>query len=115
MAKRGRRPKNNLGDAAESFGHLLGVLTNKVEHVNQQRVAVSKEIAGFISHAQTMLNQLGHDIPKAKRQFSAAFVEAKKPGRKAGYTVSAAARRKMAIAAKKRWAAIKKAGKNALG
>ncbi len=108
MAKR-RRQSNQLGDAAESIGHVLGVLTNKVEHVNMQRAAVSKEIAGFISHAQDMLNKLGHDMPVAKKRFMSAMADASKPGRRAGYQVSAAAKRKMSIAAKKRWAAIKAA------
>lgn len=116
MAKRRGRPRNSkLGDAAASFGNVLGVLTNQVESVNQQRAAVSREILAFVQRAQGMLADLGHDIPIAKGRFSRALSKASKPGRKAGYKVSDAARRKMSRAAKKRWAARKAAGKNALG
>ena len=107
--KRGRKSRNRFGDAAESFGHVLGVLTSKVEHVNKQRADVSKEIISFVKSAQGMLSELGHQadlrIPKGRKFLSSALAGIGKPGRKPGYRVSAAARRKMSIAAKRRWAA----------
>lgn len=106
--KRGRKSRNKLGDAAESFGHVLGVLTSKVQQVNQQRAQVSKEIMGFVKSAQGMLSELGHRaelrMPNG-RKFLSSIAAAGKPGRKRGYKVSAAARRKMSLAAKRRWAA----------
>jgi hypothetical protein len=112
MAKR-RRRSSKLGSAAGSLGHALGVLANKVERVNQQRAAVSKEIIAFVQHAQGMLSDLGHGariaIPRARKRFTTALAAAQKPGRRTGFKVSAAARRKMSLAAKRRWAAIKKA------
>ena len=104
--KRGRKSRTKLGDAAESFGHVLGVLTSKVEQVNQQRAQVSKEIMSFVKSAQGMLSELGHKaelrMPNGRKFLGAV---AGKPGRKRGYKVTAAARRKMSMAAKRRWAA----------
>jgi hypothetical protein len=106
--KRRRKSRNRLGDAAESFGHVLGVLTSKVEHVNRQRAEVSKEILSFVKSAQGMLAELGHQaqlrLPKGRR-FLGSIGSTAKPGRKRGHKVSAAARRKMSLAAKRRWAA----------
>jgi hypothetical protein len=99
-----------MNDAAASLGNLLGVLSNRVEHVNRQRAEVSKEISGFIRRAQGMLSQLSRqELPRLMALTNG------KPGRKAGYKASAAARRKMSIAAKKRWAARRAAGHNRLG
>jgi hypothetical protein len=107
--KRGRKSRNKLGDAAESFGHVLGVLTSKVEQVNKQRAEVSKEILGFVKSAQGMLSELGHQadlrLPNGRKFLGSALAAIRKPGRKRGYKVSAAARRKMSLAAKRRWAA----------
>jgi hypothetical protein len=109
MAKKMRRKsRNRLGDAAESFGTLLGVLTRKVEHVNRQRAEVSKEILSLVKSAQGMLSELGHRaelrLPKRRRLLDSIGATGK-PGRKQGRKVSAAARRKMSLAAKRRWAA----------
>ncbi|MGH9383448.1 MAG: hypothetical protein ACRD2N_04075 [Vicinamibacterales bacterium] len=107
--KRGRKSRNRLGDAAESFGRVLGALSSKVEQVNKQRAEVSKEIMSFVRSAQGMLSELGHQadlrMPKGRKFFTSPFATADKPGRKRGYKVSAAARRKMSLAAKRRWAA----------
>jgi hypothetical protein len=113
--KRSRKSHNRLGDAAESFGHVLGVLTNKVEQVNRQRAEVSKEILNFVKSAQGMLSELGHQaelrLPKG-RKFLRSMKATVKPGRKQGYKVSPAARKKMSLAAKRRWAAKKAAQKS---
>jgi hypothetical protein len=106
--KRRRKSRNRLGDAAESLGHLLGVLTRKVEHVNRQRAEVSKEILSLVKSAQGMLSTLGHQaelrLPRGRRLLDSIGASGK-PGRKQGRKVSAAARRKMSLAAKRRWAA----------
>ena len=105
--KRGRKSRRARG-AAESLGHVLGVLTNKVEDVNRQRAEVSKEILNFVKSAQSMLSELGHQaalrLPKGRKLFASSGSSGK-PGRKRGYKVSADARRKMSLAAKRRWAA----------
>jgi hypothetical protein len=101
-----------MDDAAASLGNLLGVLSSRVQNVNRQRAEVSREISGFIRHAQGMLSQLSRQqmaLPGLKALTNG------RPGRKAGYKASAAARRKMSIAAKKRWAARRAAGHNRLG
>ena len=107
--KRNRKSSSRLGDTAASFGHVLGVLTSKVEHVNRQRAEVSKEILGFVKSAQNMLSELGHQaelrLPKGRKLVASAMASVGRPGRKRGYKVSAAARRKMSLAAKRRWAA----------
>jgi hypothetical protein len=106
--KRRRKSRSRLGDAAQSFGHVLGVLTSKVEYVNKQRAEVSKEILSFVKSAQGMLSELGHQaelrLPNRRKLFRS-MGSVSKPGRKQGYKVSAAARRKMSLAAKRRWAA----------
>ena len=112
MTKQVRNRTSKMDDAAASLGNLLGVLSNRVRTVNRQRAEVSKEISGFIRHAQGMLSQLSRQdlaLPKLR------LLGNGKPGRKAGYKASAAARRKMSIAAKKRWAARRAAGHNRLG
>ena len=113
--KRSRKSRNRLGDTAESFGHVLGVLTSKVEQVNRQRAEVSKEIMGFVKSAQNMLSELGHQaelrLPKGRKLVNSAMAAVGRPGRKRGYKVSAAARRKMSLAAKRRWAAKRAAEK----
>jgi hypothetical protein len=109
MAKtRGRKSRRRSTGAAQSFGHVLGVLTSKVENVNRQRAEVSKEILSFVKSAQNMLSELGHQaarrLPKGGKMLSTSGSSGK-PGRKRGYKVSAEARRKMSLAAKRRWAA----------
>ena len=107
MAKK-RRRKSRLGDAAQSFGHVLGVLTSKVEAVNKQRAEVSKEILSFVKSAQGMLSELGHRAElrlPSRRKLLKSIGSVSQPGRKRGYKVSEAARRKMSLAAKRRWAA----------
>jgi hypothetical protein len=108
VKKRGRKSRRRSRGAAESLGHVLGVLTNKVEDVNRQRAEVSKEILNFVKSAQSMLSELGHQaalrLPKSRKLFTSSASSAK-PGRKRGYKVSAEARRKMSLAAKRRWAA----------
>ena len=109
MAKKRRRKSHSrLGDAAESFGHVLGVLTSKVDHVNRQRAEVSKEILSLVKSAQGMLSELGHQaelrLPKGRKLLDSIGATGKS-GRKQGHKVSAAARRKMSLAAKRRWAA----------
>lgn len=107
--KRSRKSRRRSRGAAESLGHVLGVLTNKVADVNRQRAEVSREIMNFVKSAQSMLSELGHQaalrLPKARKVFRTS--SSGKPGRRRGYKVSAAARRKMSLAAKRRWAAKK--------
>ena len=111
MAKRVRRRSSRLDNAAATLGGILGALSSRVEHVNRQRAEVSKEISGFIRHAEGMLVQLSRQGRLAKLR---GFTNGK-PGRKAGYKASPEARRKMSIAAKRRWAARRAAGHNRLG
>jgi hypothetical protein len=112
MAKHSRRRRTRMNHATASLGNLLGLLSVRVKNVTRQRAEVSREISGFIRHAQGMLSQL------ARQEMSLPGLNSPsngKPGRKAGYKASAAARRKMSIAAKKRWAARRAAGHNRLG
>src|SRR5262245_233606 len=107
VKKRSRKARRRSRGAAESLGHVLGVLTSKVEDVNRQRAEVSKEIMNFVKSAQSMLSELGHRAALRLRKAPKVFPtrSSGKPGRKRGYKVSAAARRKMSLAAKRRWAA----------
>jgi len=76
----------------------------KVESWNQQRSVIAGEIREYVAAAQKLLGELGHTAD-AGALAVAAGAKAFKTGRRAGFTMSAEAKRKISIAAKARWAA----------
>ena len=100
MAKKKRgRPRNSaLGNAAASVGGALGQFAARYDSLNQQRVELARELQGYIKQAQGMAKGLSiREIPFPKLTGKA------KKRRK----MSAAARKKIGQAQKKRWAAKK--------
>jgi hypothetical protein len=88
-------------NAAEGIGRTLGQLTNRLEKLHKQRDAITARI-------QQLAHAGGEMFARLKRGAEADLAVARrtvKRGRKAGFKMSAAARRKMSIAAKKRHAA----------
>lgn len=85
---------------AEGIGRTLGQLANRLDRLHKQRDAITARIQR-LAHA-------GSDLfARLKRGAETDLVVARravKRGRKAGFKMSAAARRKMSIAARKRHA-----------
>ena len=131
MAKRQRGSVSALGKSqariegfAEDLGNLLGTARAKAENWMGQRRTIVKNLTELRDTATKLLSDLGHQAERIARRGrpagsrNAAPVK-RGPGRPAGSgrkkkrTMSAAARKKISDAQKKRWAAQKAAaGKN---
>ena len=101
MAKRVGQRNTTLGTAAEGIGRTLGHLANQLEKLQKDRDAITARIQQLAHSGGEMFARLKHgaeaDLVVVRRTV--------KRGRKAGFKMSAVARRKMSIAAKKRHAA----------
>jgi hypothetical protein len=100
---------NSVADQIAVFiGKSMGELVNKKRALEGQLAEVEKQIAGV---RKSVMKQFG--TPKtARRRAKGAFRRAGKAVRR---ELSAETRRKMAIAATKRWARVRKAAKDATG
>lgn len=96
--------KSGSGGIAAMVGRELGKLAARKDALAKQLATVEREIAAVRDSVTKALSAREIPFPKVK-------AKAKRGGRRA---LSAATRAKMAEAAKRRWAAVKKAGKNAL-
>ena len=105
MANKKRRKADALGSAAESVGRALGHVANRLDRLHKQRETISAEIRRLAHSGTAMLAKIRGEAKAEARVVRAAA----RRGRKAGFKMTAAARRKMSIAAKKRYAAVKKA------
>lgn len=92
---------------AAMVGRELGKLAARKDALARQLAAVEQEIAAVRESVTKALSTREIPFPKAN-----AKAKLRRAGRRA---LSAETRAKMAAAAKRRWAAAKKAGKNALG
>src|SRR5580765_2243581 len=101
MAKRARRKNTTLGNAAEGVGRTLGHLVNRLEKLQKDRDAITARIERLAHTGSEMFARL----KRGAEAEVAAVRRTVKRGRKAGFKMSAVARRKMSIAAKKRHAA----------
>jgi hypothetical protein len=101
MAKRTRRRNTTMVSAAEGIGRTLGQLANRLDKLDKQRDAITARIQRLAHTGSEMFARLKRG---AKADLAIARRAAKR-GRKAGFKMTAAARRKMSIAAKKRHAA----------
>jgi hypothetical protein len=87
--------------AAEGIGRTLGQLANRLDKLQKQRDVITARIQRLAHAGTEMFARL-----KGGAETELVVVRrAVKRGRKAGFKMSAAARRKMSIAAKKRHAA----------
>ena len=100
MAKRKRRP-SAMVSTAEGIGRTLGQLANRLDALHKQRDAITARI-------QQLAHTGSEVFARLKRGAETDLVAVRrtvKRERKAGFKMSAGARRKMSIAAKKRHAA----------
>ena len=95
-----------MNQVAESLGAGLGRLQARYDAWMKQRDGIAAELRDYVSAAQKMLTAIGHDAGVAVSQAVASV----KTGRRAGFRMSAEARKKISVAAKARWAK-RKAGK----
>jgi hypothetical protein len=119
MAKRrGGRRSTALDAFAEDLGRILGTAQTKAENWLGQRRLIETQLTQIRDSAAGLLRQLAGrcaDLAVAVRRgrrTTARAATRRGPGRPKGRKVSAAARRKMSLAAKRRWAARKAAAKN---
>ncbi len=100
MVNRRRRRNTTLVSAAEGLGRTLGQLANRLDKLHKQRDAITARIEQLAHTGSEMFARLKRgaeaDVAVVRRTV--------KRGRKAGFKMSAVARRKMSIAAKKRHA-----------
>jgi hypothetical protein len=100
---------DTVADQIASFiGKSMGELVNKKESLQAQLADVEKQIDGV---RKKVLKQFG-GAEKAGRKATSALKRASKSVRR---ELSPETRRKMAVAAKKRWARARKAAKDVTG
>jgi hypothetical protein len=131
MAKRdgsvsalGKSTEARIEGFAEDLGKMLGTARAKAEGWMGERQTIVKSLTELRDTATKLLTDLGHEAGRVARRgrpagsSSAPGAAKRGPGRPAGSgrkkkrTMSAAARRAISEAQKKRWAAQKAAAKN---
>ncbi|HEY2904807.1 MAG TPA: hypothetical protein VGJ29_02845 [Vicinamibacterales bacterium] len=122
MAKRARKGENVLSPKVEAFaedlGRLLGTAQAKAQHWLGQRQDIVKHLTAVRDTASKLLADLGHEAQRVARrgrpsksgQAAASFAPAPQSKRKRR-KMSAAARKLISEAQKKRWAALRAKGK----
>ena len=105
---------------AEDLGSILGSAQSKAESWLGQRQQIAKQLTQIRDEASNLLSKLTGGVAsmavavrRGRRGRPPGRAKKAGPGRPKGRTASAAARRKMSIAAKKRWAARRAAAENA--
>lgn len=101
------RHKGNtsMNDAAGKIGALLGRIASKVDSVKRQRAEIAAELDHVIQVAQRMKVDIGAAGPDLKRAGGKVTTAVKTARRR----LSPDARERIASAARKRWAAYRKA------
>jgi hypothetical protein len=118
VAKRGsRRRATRLDKAAAGIGRALGQTLKRLEKWRSQRAAIAGDIRKVLAAGRQALADLGEGNRRNGsyvhlRRTRTVYRVARKPSPR---RFSAAARRKLSLAAKARWAVAKRAGKNSLG
>lgn len=99
------RGNTTMNTAAATVGSMLGRIASKVDSVKRQRAEIAAELDHVIQVAQRMkadIGAAGPDLRRAGGKVSAAVSTAKR-------RLSPDARERIASAARKRWAAYRKA------
>lgn len=114
MAKRRKASTNIADQIAEFIGRSMGDLLNRKEALQRQLADVESQIVEVGHRVNRQLGQLTTPARKQRGRRSGvkgladqAVLQAKKARR----AISPETRKKMADAARKRWAAVKKAAK----
>ena len=104
-----KRAGDSVADQIATFiGKTMGALLNKKEALQGQLTEVEKQIAAVRKRVLKQFSGAAKTGRKAK-------CAVKRAGKTIRRELSPATRRKMAIAAKKRWARVRKAAKNLTG
>lgn len=98
-----------LPDVTTDLRKLLNITQGKASGWLKQRAAIAGELATIRDAAERLLGELA-GTSKGSRRFQEA-AEDRRPGRKPGFKMSPAARRKISESARRRWAARKSAKK----
>ena len=116
MAKRGRASR--LNTAAYKIGQTLGEAMNRLENWRQQRAEIAAGVQKAVDAGTQILRELGYEsgsgftsVRKSVHIRNRAIILRPRKVRR----LSAEARKRLSISAKKRWAAAKRAGKTTLG
>jgi ElaB/YqjD/DUF883 family membrane-anchored ribosome-binding protein len=111
MAKTRGTGQTVMNDTADKIGAMLGRIAAKVDSVKRQRAELSAELDHVIDVAQRMKQDIGAagpDFKRARGKVGAAVTTARR-------RLSPDARERIASAARKRWAAYRKAKAKAQG
>lgn len=108
-----------LGDFAEELGALLGNTERKASEWLSQRTKVTEQLTAIRDKATSLLAQMGHAVADTRLPGRASAAgrgngtspRARKSGRRKG-GISEETRMKMAEAARRRWAAVRKKAKD---
>jgi hypothetical protein len=96
--------RSHLDSAAREIGATLGRLATRIDTWRQQRDEIATEVRQAVEVGRRMLIELGSDV-------SGLSLPKRKGGRKKGFKMSEEAKAKIAEAARKRWAARRKAAR----
>jgi len=118
MAKRGRRGNAVLNRTAAQLGRVLGTVAARVEALAGERSVLRAELQSVIDGATAMMRELGDTARTAGRAGRRAATRAaaatarpsagRRRGGRAKRVFSPEARARMAEAARKRWAKVRK-------
>jgi hypothetical protein len=111
VAKRRQQGNPRLNATAASIGKAFGKVAARIDSWQRQRAEITRDIHEVISKAQGLLHEVGHGPTSRAVGSLAEIAHVRRGGRQKGFKMSAAARRKISIAAKRRWAAKKAAEK----
>ena len=106
--KNGRNKRGKLDAAAREIGTTLGHLATRIEKWRKQRDEIAGEVRQAVEVGRKMLVELGSDVSSLGKDLG---LPRRKGGRKKGFKMSEEAKAKIADAARKRWAARKKAAR----
>jgi hypothetical protein len=103
-----RNRGSRLDAAAKEIGTTLGHLATRMDAWRRQRDEIAAEVRQAVDVGRKMLAELGSDVAGLSREVG---LTKRRGGRKKGFKMSEEAKAKIAEAARKRWAARKKAAR----
>lgn len=112
MAKRRKEATKVADQIAEFIGRSMGELLNRKEALQRQLADVESQIVEVGHRVNRQLGQLTSPIRKRGRRKTTATDKVVRQAKKVKRAVSPETRKKMAEAARKRWAAVKKSVKD---
>jgi ElaB/YqjD/DUF883 family membrane-anchored ribosome-binding protein len=101
VARRGRTRKNRLDKAAIGIGRTLGHAAARLDEWRRQGDEIAAEIRHVVDTGSKMLSELGHSARTGTTAVRTAVREVRK-GRKKGFKMSEATKKKLRAAWKRR-------------